>query len=91
MISALPPKADMSGARINVCSVPITDIQAVVWHDGLFATLQASSWEVVFLWLGYGWPRPNTHGEEASVGVPLGLLLYLQYASLALFAAGEVA
>ena len=29
--------------------------------------------------------------EEAPVGVALGLLLYLQYASLALFAAGEVA
>ena len=27
-------------------------------------------------------PGPHTHGEEAPVGVPLGLLLYLQYASL---------
>ena len=55
----------------------------MVRHDGLFAyfvgVLLGAS---VPCGLGQAGPRPRTHGEEAPVGVPLGLLLYLQYASL---------
>ena len=28
-MSALPPKADMSGARINVCFVPLADVEGL--------------------------------------------------------------
>ena len=86
-MSDLPLKADIRQRKWHVRYVPITDIQAVVRHDGLFATLKASSWVVLFLRLGSRLAQASLilMVEEAPVGVPLGLLLYLQYASLALF------
>ena len=38
-MSAIPLKADIHQREWHVRFVPITDIQAVVRHDGLFATL----------------------------------------------------
>jgi hypothetical protein len=38
-MSGLLPKADIRQRIEHVCFVPIADIQAVVRHDGLFATL----------------------------------------------------
>jgi hypothetical protein len=61
----------------------------VVRHDGLFATLlgvlQGGSVSVAWVTAG---PGLLLMMEEAPVGVPLGLLLYLQYASLGLLTAG---
>jgi hypothetical protein len=91
-MSALLPKADMFSIEINVCFVPITDIQAVVRTRRalcyFIGVLPGGSVSVAWVTAG---PGLILMVEEALVGVPLGLLLYLQYASLALFVAGEVA